>query len=196
VARALENVDRHYVVSRAAVTDKLTGLANRGQFNEMLVAALESARRYRHPVGLIMLDVDNFKRVNDTYGHPQGDLVLKQVADAVRANSRDADTPARYGGEEMALILPHTDLEGAYAIAERVRTAVEDLAVRRLDGDGDPLRITASLGVAASEGEREGEALVADADAALYRAKHSGKNRTERADAAVGERTAGVTGGE
>lgn len=176
---ALENVELHHQVSRQAVTDELTGLANRGRFQDLLNAEVEQVRRYHHPLGLIMVDVDNFKSVNDTYGHPQGDLVLKHVARVLHDNSREADTPARYGGEEMALILPHTDLEGSYAIAERVRTAIEHLTIERLDGQGR-LQITASLGVTATT-DGETEKLIADADAALYEAKRAGKNRTVRA---------------
>ena len=81
-----------------------------------------------------MLDIDDFKAVNDTYGHPQGDAVLRHVARVLQENSRDADSPARYGGEELSLILPHTDLEGAHAIAERIRSAVEGLRVARTTG--------------------------------------------------------------
>jgi diguanylate cyclase (GGDEF)-like protein len=137
-----------------------------------------------------MLDLDDFKSINDTYGHQQGDVVLKHVARALRDTSRDADVPARYGGEEMAVILPHTDLEGAYAISERVRRAIEALHIPRLDGDGR-LRMTASFGVAAStEGDKDG--LIADADAALYEAKRQGKNRTVKARA----RAANVASGE
>ena len=150
---------------RQAVTDELTGLANHGRFQALLNAEIEQVRRYHHSIGLIMLDIDDFKAVNDTYGHPQGDAVLRHVARVLQENSRDADSPARYGGEELSLILPHTDLEGAHAIAERIRTAVEDLRVARTDGDG-VLRVTASLGVAASTtGDKE--ALIADADGAL-----------------------------
>jgi diguanylate cyclase (GGDEF)-like protein len=175
---ALENVDLHHQVSRQAVTDELTGLANHGRFQELLGAEIEQVRRYHHPVALIMVDIDNFKSINDTYGHQQGDVVLKRVARVVADSSRDVDYPARYGGEEMALILPHTDIEGAYAIAERVRTAVEALRVPRKDEQG-ALRITASVGVAATtDGSKD--ALIADADAALYEAKRQGKNRTVR----------------
>src|SRR5205085_7220208 len=138
---ALDNVELHYQVQQQAVTDELTGLANHGRFQELLQLEIEQVRRYRHPVGLIMLDLDDFKSINDTYGHQQGDVVLKQVARVLRDASREVDIPARYGGEEMALILPHTDLEGAYAIAERVRVAVQSLHIPRLDGDGR-LRIT------------------------------------------------------
>jgi len=174
---ALENVDLHHQVQRQAVTDELTGLANHRRFQELLATEMEQVRRYRYPVGLIMLDVDNFKKVNDTYGHPQGDVVLAEVARVVRASSRDADAPARYGGEEMAVILPHTDLEGSYAIAERVRTAVEALSIPLLDRRGT-LSVTASLGVAASS-DGSKDALIAAADGALYVAKRQGKNRTE-----------------
>ena len=173
------NVDLHLQVSRQAVTDELTGLANHGRFQELLGAEMERVRRYHHPIGLIMLDIDDFKSINDTHGHQQGDVVLKRVARVVADSSRDADVPARYGGEEMALILPHTDLEGAYAIAERVRGAVEGLRIPRMDDQG-VLRISASLGVAATtDGFKD--ALIADADGALYEAKRSGKNRTARA---------------
>ncbi len=178
VALALENVDLHFQIQRQAVTDDLTGLANHGRFQELLAAEAEQVRRYHHPLGLIMLDLDDFKAINDTYGHPQGDVVLEAVARVVRDNSRDADTPARYGGEEMALILPHTDLDGAYAIAERVRTAIEALRIARIDGLG-MLQTTASVGVASTrDGTRE--SLIAEADLALYDAKRQGKNRTVR----------------
>jgi diguanylate cyclase (GGDEF)-like protein len=189
---ALENVELHHQVQRQAVTDELTGLSNHGRFQELLSGELDQVRRYEHPVGLIMLDIDNFKSVNDTFGHQQGDVVLKHVARVLRENSRDADSPARYGGEEMALILPHTDLPGAHAIAERVRTAIEGLRVPRLDHDG-VLRITASLGVASSsEGDKDG--LIAEADSALYAAKRGGKNRTVAAP--IRARAANVFGGE
>ena len=187
---ALENVELHYQVRQQAVTDELTGLANHGRFQELLRTEIEQVRRYRHPVGLIMLDLDDFKSINDTYGHQQGDVVLKHVARALRETSRDADVPARYGGEEMAVILPHTDLEGAHSISERARRAIERLHIPRLDGHGT-LRITASSGVAAStEGDKD--ALIADADAALYEAKRRGKNRTVRAQT----RAANVVSGE
>lgn len=187
---ALENVDLHLQVSRQAVTDELTGLANHGRFQELLSTEVEQVRRYHHPLGLIMLDIDNFKSINDTYGHQQGDVVLKRVARVVADSSREADFPARYGGEEMALILPHTDLEGAHAIAERIRTSIEAVRIPRKDGDG-VLRVTASLGVAASTDGSKDE-LIADADGALYEAKRTGKNRTVTA----GVRTPNLTGAE
>ena len=173
---ALENVDLHVQVSRQAITDELTGLANHGRFQDLLGAEIEEVRRYHHSLGLIMLDIDNFKAVNDTYGHQQGDIVLRRVARVLAENSREVDYPARYGGEELAVILPHTDLEGAYAIAERIRTSVEALRIPRIDNQG-MLKVTASLGVtSSSHGEKN--ALIAEADAALYQAKRLGKNRT------------------
>jgi diguanylate cyclase (GGDEF)-like protein len=176
---ALENIELHYQVQRQAVTDELTGLANHGNFQELLSAEVEEVRRYHYPVGLIMLDIDDFKSINDTYGHQQGDVVLKQVARVLQDTSRDVDTPARYGGEEMALILPHTDLPGAHAIAERLRTSIGGLRVPRLDGEGF-LTVTASLGVSAtSDGTKD--ALIGEADAALYTAKRQGKNQTVKA---------------
>ena len=175
-ALALENIELHFQVRRQAVTDELTGLANHGRFQELLNSEIEQVRRYHHPIGLIMLDIDDFKAVNETYGHQQGDAVLRSVASVLRENSRDADSPARYGGEELSLILPHTDLDGAYAIAERIRVAVEGLRVPRTADEGI-LRITTSVGVTASSaGDKE--ALVAEADAALYEAKRRGKNCT------------------
>lgn len=189
-ALALENVELHLQVSRQAVTDELTGLANHRRFQELLGIQMEQVRRYGHSVGLIMLDIDDFKSVNDTYGHQQGDVVLRRVARALADISREADLPARYGGEELALILPHTDVEGAYAIAERVRAAIEALRIPRSDGEG-VLRITASLGVSASRDGRK-EAIIAEADAALYEAKRQGKNRTVRARVGA----ANVFGGE
>ncbi len=172
---ALENVQLHH----QAITDGLTDLSNHGRFQELLSLEAEQVRRYHHRLALIMLDIDGFKSINDDYGHPQGDVVLKQVARVLHDSSREVDVPARYGGDEMALILPHTDLEGAHAIAERVRLAVEDLRVPRSDGQGQ-LRITASVGVAASE-EGDTHTLIAAADGALYTAKRQGKNRTIRA---------------
>jgi diguanylate cyclase (GGDEF)-like protein len=188
-ALALENIELHYQVSRQAVTDELTGLANHGRFQALLDAEVEQVRRYHHPIGLIMLDIDDFKAVNDAYGHQQGDAVLRHVASVLRENSRDADSPARYGGEELSLILPHTDLEGAFAIAERIREAVDGLRVPRTDGGGF-LRITASLGVTSSTvGDKD--RLIADADGALYEAKRRGKNCTVSA----ATRTADAAGG-
>jgi diguanylate cyclase (GGDEF)-like protein len=186
---ALANVNLHHDVQRQAVTDDLTGLTTHGRFQQLLGAEMEHVRRYRYPVGLVMLDIDDFKSIDDVYGHPQGDVVLSAVADVLRDNSRDVDVAARYGGEEMALILPHTDLGGTYVIAERTRQAIEALRIPFLDRAG-ALQITASLGGAASVDGHKDE-LISAADNALYVAKREGKNRTVKADS----QTANVLGG-
>jgi diguanylate cyclase (GGDEF)-like protein len=183
---SVENVDLHETVQRQAVTDELTGLFNHRRFQEVMTAEVERARRYGQEMGLIMLDIDNFKQVNDTYGHIQGDLVLREVARVLRQSSREIDEPARYGGEEMAVALPQTDLEGAFQFAERVRHAVEDLALPLPSGEGS-LKVTASFGVAslAIADHADKDALVAAADSALYEAKRTGKNRTVRANGTI-----------
>lgn len=182
-AISLENADLHQVVRRQAVTDELTGLFNHRHFQEVLNAEVERARRYGHELALIMLDLDNFKQINDLHGHLQGDLVLREVGKILRDSVRDVDEPARYGGEEMAVVLPQTDLEGAYHFAERLRRRIEALEVPRVDGEG-VVRVTASLGAASASGANLSgkDDLVAAADAALYRAKRAGRNRTARAE--------------
>ena len=181
-AVSIENVGLHETVERQAVTDELTGLYNRRRFQEAMAVEVERSRRFGQSVGLVLLDLDDFKNVNDTYGHQQGDLVLREVARVLRETSREIDEPARYGGEELAVVLPGTDLEGAYNLAERVRVGIEELALPLLDGAG-VLRITASCGVATLPGSADDmRGLVSAADDALYRAKRAGKNRTERAE--------------
>ena len=180
-ARSMETVDLHELFAHESVTDELTGLANRRAFDEALSSEIERSKRFGTDVGLVLVDLDDFKNVNDTYGHPQGDVVLQEVARVLRESSREIDHSARYGGEELVVILPGTDLEGAYNHAERIRHVIGQLSIRRLDGGGS-LRITASCGVAAVHaGAMDGHALVQAADKALYDAKHSGKNTSVRA---------------
>ena len=180
-AISIENVELHETISRQAVTDELTGLVNVRRFQEQLDAEIERSDRFGSPLSLVMIDIDNFKSVNDTYGHQQGDLVLIEVARTLRRLSRDVDVPARYGGEEMSVILPQTDLTGAEQQAERMRAALEAMQIKRLDGRG-LLPVTASFGVSSYPAQaKEKDALIAAADAALYRAKRGGKNRVERA---------------
>ena len=184
---SIENANLHETVERQAVTDDLTGLANARAFWAILGRELERSRRFGSSLGLVMLDIDDFKQVNDLHGHQRGDEVLAHVAEVLRQHSRDIDTTARYGGEELALILPETDLDGAALLAERVREAIESIHVAGARGSGS-LQVTASFGVAAAPQNGSGrEALVAAADAALYRAKRAGKNRVETTLGAVAE---------
>ncbi len=183
-AVSVENVGLHETVERQAVTDELTGLSNRRRFQETLAGEVARSQRFDQGLGLVMLDLDNFKQVNDTYGHQQGDVVLRDVATVLRESSRAIDLPARYGGEELAVVLPGTDLEGAYDLAERVREGIEALEFPLEDESGErrTIKITASLGAAAlGDGIEDMRELVAAADAALYRAKRAGKNQTVRA---------------
>jgi diguanylate cyclase (GGDEF)-like protein len=183
-AVSLENVDLHETVQRQAKTDELTGLFNRGRFEEVLDAEVERTRRFPdQSLGLVMLDIDNFKKVNDTYGHPMGDEVLREVARILVEFSREIDAPSRYGGEELAVVLPGTELEGAFEMAERVRAGIEGLAFPLPDAtNGEVLRVTASFGAASGSGpDTAGSELIAAADAALYEAKRAGKNKTIRA---------------
>ena len=178
---SVENASLHELVERQAVTDELTGLANVRAFHTILDREIERARRFENPLGLVMVDLDNFKRVNDEHGHQQGDEVLAGVAAVLRDFSRDIDAPARYGGEELAVVLPGTDVEGAELLAGRIREAIERLEVPLVEGRGS-LRVTASFGVAAlPESAVDKDGLVAAADAALYAAKRGGKNRVESA---------------
>lgn len=177
---SLQNVDLHEAVQRQAVTDELTGLYNHRRFQEAMVAEVERARRFGQPMSLVMLDIDNFKTINDTYGHQQGDRVLAEVARVLRHSSREIDSPARYGGEELAVVLPGTDLDGAFQLAERVRRGIAGLTI--VPPEGGRMTVTASFGVAAlPENAEDAGALLAAADAALYDAKRAGKNKTVRA---------------
>jgi diguanylate cyclase (GGDEF)-like protein len=182
---SIENASLHETVERQAVTDELTGLANVRAFHTILERETERSRRFQSPLGLMMVDLDNFKRVNDEHGHQQGDEVLAAVAAVVRELSRDIDAPARYGGEELVVVLPETDVEGAALLAERMRDAVERLRVPYVGKKGT-LRVTASFGVASlPESAADPDGLIAAADAALYQAKRGGKNRVERAERVV-----------
>jgi two-component system, cell cycle response regulator len=173
---AIENARLHQVVERQAVTDALTGLANRRQFYEVLGREYERAQRFGTPLSLILLDVDDFKHINDERGHLAGDAVLHGVASSLGDMIREIDLAARYGGEEFAVLLPQTDKEGAAHLAERLRVAIEARTVHF--GGAEISGITSSFGVAS--GPKDGTTqidLIATADAALYQAKREGKNR-------------------
>ncbi|MGH2924605.1 MAG: diguanylate cyclase, partial [Solirubrobacterales bacterium] len=181
VSASIENIALHELVSEQAVTDELTGLSNNRRFRELISKEAARAQRFGHELSLIMLDIDDFKRVNDTHGHLQGDEVLRAIGAVLDSESRGVDEPARYGGEEFAVALPETGLAGAIGLAERIRARIESRAVPLLDGSGT-VRVTASLGAASMPGSADGaRALIAAADAALYEAKRSGKNRVSGA---------------
>jgi len=152
--------------------DSLTGLANRRRFRVALVREVERWRRYRVPCALLMLDIDHLKRINDQFGHPAGDAVIRQIAQTLREVSRDNDTAARLGGEEFGLLLAGVDLQRAAAAAERLRTV---LSGRRVDGVGT---VTVSIGVASCpENATSERTLYAASDRALYVSKNSGRDR-------------------
>jgi two-component system cell cycle response regulator len=174
-AVALENARLHRIVERQALVDGLTGLANRRHTEEALATEIARARRLHSQMALVLLDIDRFKSVNDTYGHPSGDTVLRAVARVLDESMREIDTAGRWGGEEFALVLSGTDLAGGAQLAERIRQTIEHVTVT-LD-DGRTLSITASFGVASLPPAEAPEELVAAADEALYAAKESGRNR-------------------
>ena len=156
--------------------DSLTGLYNHRYFQEMLRHEFLLAQRYRTELSCMMLDLDLFKEVNDTCGHPFGDLVLKGTAEQILREARTTDTVARYGGEEFAVLLPNTDLEGATRIAERIRARAQEYAHQDKDIS---IRVTISIGLASTRAHspQKPEELLAFADQALYRAKKAGRNK-------------------
>jgi diguanylate cyclase (GGDEF)-like protein len=174
-AIALENARLHGIVQRQAITDELTELANRRYFMETLETELRRAERFHEPLALVFADLDDFKRVNDRFGHHVGDDVLRAFADVVRRRVRAIDLAARLGGEEFAVLLLETDLAGAELLAENLRTAVAALEVRVAGGES--VHVTASFGVAAYPRTHSADELMNAADRALYQAKREGKNR-------------------
>jgi two-component system cell cycle response regulator len=166
-----------------AITDQLTGLFNRRYMASHLGTLIGNAKTTGKPVSFLIIDIDYFKRVNDTYGHDVGDEVLREFAGRISANVRGIDLACRYGGEEFVVVMPDTDLNFAYMVAERLRQAVAD-APFRISAPVGQLPVTISIGVTASEGAGDSaEALLKRADQALYRAKRDGRNRVV-ADAA------------
>ena len=176
VAVKIELARSHDQIQRMAITDPLTGIANRRAFQRAFLAMYERARRRPGPFSLIICDIDLFKRINDTYGHPFGDQVIKQIAGLLDDVVRTGDLAARIGGEEFTVLLEDTGLAGAYDVAERLRKKVESAA---LYFEGKAVPVTISLGVAAFPQDTDShETLFNYADQALYRAKEEGRNRS------------------
>lgn len=162
-------------VEELALTDGLTGLFVRRHFLKRLKEEIERSKRHKLTLALIMLDIDNFKKCNDNYGHLVGDVVLKEIAVIIKGNTREVDLAGRYGGEEFCIALPETDKEGSMQVAERIRSAVEN---KKISAYGESAQVTISVGLAVyPKDEREMMELIQAADEALYAAKRDGKNK-------------------
>ncbi len=176
-ALSLQNALLHAELEQLSVTDRLTELFNQGYLRQRLEQELGRAERFGHPLSVIMLDIDDFKALNDRYGHLVGDEVLKAVSVLIRQNLREMDVAARYGGEEFVVLVPETPAEGARAVAERIRQSVAAHVFLR-DEAGTDVHTTVSVGVAAFPGSgRSVESLIHAADEAMYLAKRAGKDR-------------------
>jgi diguanylate cyclase (GGDEF)-like protein len=180
---ALDNAKLHRIVERQALVDGLTGIANRRHGEDALAAELSRAARFGGPLSVVIGDLDDFKAVNDAFGHGVGDTVLREFAQLLERSVRDVDVAVRWGGEEFLLVLPGTDADGAVQLAQRIREYLEERTL--LTPEGAAVRVTASFGVAETQGESQTAELVAAADAALYEAKRRGKNRVGRFPTAV-----------
>ncbi|MDP2181545.1 MAG: sensor domain-containing diguanylate cyclase [Actinomycetota bacterium] len=174
---SLQNALLHGELERLSVTDRLTELYNHGYFQQRLEEELGRANRFGHRLSLIMLDIDDFKDFNDTFGHPRGDKVLQAVSAMIKLNLREIDVAARYGGEEFVVVLPETDAEGALLVAQRIRDSVAEYDF--IGGDDiPPVRKTVSIGIATYPAHATSQArLIEAADRAMYAAKRNGKDR-------------------
>lgn len=179
---ALENVVNRARLLRSGFTDVLTGWNNRRYLQVRLSEELARARRHQTTLTCLMLDIDHFKAVNDTYGHVAGDEVLRELAQRIESQVRASDIAARYGGEEFVILLPNTDADSGALLAERIRAEIASTPFELSDHESIP--ITVSIGIACVSPERDdedlktlGESLIARSDVALYRAKSAGRNR-------------------
>jgi diguanylate cyclase len=169
---------KNILLKKMARTDMLTGLYNRMRFTEFVEQEIARARRTGEESCLVMLDLDHFKSVNDIFGHPNGDTILKWIAGVMKSQLRDTDILARFGGEEFTILLPGTSVEGAFNVAEKVRLAIEHCT---FPGQMEKLKLTASFGIASLTADANAtfDSVYREADKALYRAKDKGRNRIE-----------------
>ena len=182
LVQPLRNAWRYREALEAAMTDGLTGLGNRRALDDALTRSAELARRHEQPLSLIMLDLDHFKDINDRLGHIAGDEVLTQIGDLLPETLRTSDQSFRYGGEEFAIILPQTDHEAAFQVAERLQTALRETA---FECDAGEIKLTGSFGVASLESDDTPQDLIDRADQALYGAKREGRDRITTEDAST-----------
>ncbi len=171
----LRNALQFQDVAQAALRDPLTGISNRAVLDQSLPREIGLARRNGMPLSLLMLDIDHFKNINDTWGHSTGDVVIKEIARAISDAVRDSDLVCRYGGEEFSVLLNNCQQESAAILAERVRDIISKLTCR--DADGNIIKVTASIGIANLTAEDDASSLLNRADKALYTAKGSGRDR-------------------
>ncbi|HBI24321.1 MAG: hypothetical protein A2Y48_09220 [Nitrospirae bacterium RIFCSPLOW2_12_42_9] len=173
---ALRNSEIHREVQELATIDSLTGLYNKRYFLDILNKEFKSTQRYQTPVSLIMIDLDNFKLINDKFGHQAGDMVLKNIASLLTKSLREIDIPTRYGGDEAALILPETVIEQAFFVAKRIKRLIEEHPIRIGE---DSIKVTASFGISSCPNSmiKTAEEMITAADKALYEAKKFGRNR-------------------
>ena len=175
---AIENSRLYEIIKHKSHTDTITNLWNHGFFQDKLTKEIENVKKTHKTTSLIMIDIDNFKELNDTYGHQNGDIVLKEMANILRDSSRDGDYVCRYGGEEFSVILTQTNKDHGFIIAERIRQKIEKYCFPKFSPE-EQLKITVSIGLATfPEDAQTKESLIAYADKAMYSAKFSGKNRT------------------
>lgn len=171
----VRNACQHIAIEQAALTDPLTGIGNKRALIEALDCTSALSTRHGAPWSLVLCDLDHFKQINDNHGHVVGDHILARVAETLESAVRDSDQVYRFGGEEFAVILPHTTEDAGKQVAERLREAVENI---RVDGGETPLTVTISCGLARHLSDEQPDQWLARADEALYRAKKSGRNCT------------------
>ena len=198
IAICLEGALTQERLKLAGLTDGLTGVQNRRYFEHRCAVEIGQARRYKHPLACLFLDIDKFKRINDSYGHPVGDEVLRGVANDIQGQLRSGDTVARYGGEEFVVLLPQSELHHARQIAERIRRSIEEQKFQTLTGQ--EIKVTISIGLSmlpshdlSGDNQVLADQLVAASDKALYQAKRSGRNRIECSTSRQSEVAQGTT---